>query len=177
MPRARYLYALMLTLLAYGCVSLVPYEPTVYDKDQRIARITWEAACRLSQYDDCPGDGPSARRSPIVGEMANAYGLYWMGAPVIWIDSDLMGTQLWLTIFHEQIHYLQSWNDVHEVGDESRLTVCMLEREAMELTNRFAAELNAEPKYTRSAATWRRLYGCTASSFRDDHEEDFLWVD
>lgn len=173
MPRARFLYALMLTLLAYGCVNLTT--PTVYDIDQRIARITWEAACRLSQYDICPSQGPFARRSPIVGEMASAYGLYWMGSPVTWIADDLMGTQLWLTIFHEQIHFLQYFNGVDE-EDDSRLTRCLLEREAMELTNKFAAELGSEPKYTRSATVWRRLYGCTAGSLRDE-EDELLWVD
>ena len=165
MPRAKFVYALLLTILVYGCV-VVKDAYTTYERDQRTARITWEAACRLSQYDYCPKAGPFTRRSPIVGEMARAYGLYWMGSPVIWIDTNLMGTRLWLTIFHEQVHYLQSINKVTVPADETRLTVCMLEREAMELTNEFAAELGAEPKYTRSAAEWRRLYRCTSGSLR-----------
>ncbi|KKK90326.1 hypothetical protein LCGC14_2724120, partial [marine sediment metagenome] len=34
----------------------------------------WKAVCRLSQYRHCPRKAPEVRRSPIVGEIARAYG-------------------------------------------------------------------------------------------------------
>ncbi len=157
MPRLSYLLALLAALFLLG-QSRAPLADVQYNADQRMARITWKAVCRLSSYRECPRKGPEVRRSPIVGELARAYGLYWMGMEVVWIDSKLTGTKAWLTTFHEQVHYLQWINSVDV--DNSRLFDCLIEREAMELTNAYAVKIKAGPSHIRSLVRWRQLYKC-----------------
>jgi len=158
MPRYRFLIAF--ALIALFAVFHDPYAQTdSYDADQRIAYKTWKAACRLSHYETCPKTGPALRRSPIVGEMAEAYGLYWMGSDVIWVDTTLKGTRLWLTTFHEQIHYIQGLNYV-DVEGYSKLNDCLIEREAMELTNTYGMELEVPLFFLRTVGVWRELYKC-----------------
>jgi hypothetical protein len=156
-PRFRFIAAFALTaLLAFS----EPFAITdSYRADQRIAHSTWKAACRLSYYETCPKRGPALRRSPIVGEMAEAYGLYWMGSDVIWVDTTLSGTRLWLTTFHEQIHYIQGLNYV-DVEGYSKLNNCLIEREAMELTNKYGLELKVVASFLRTVEVWRELYNC-----------------
>ena len=158
MPRIQYLVALALAvvLLILGKTSPADGE---YAAEQRIAKITWNAACRLSNYETCPKKGPALRRSPIVGELAQAYGLYWMGSSVIWIDTELVGTRIWLTTFHEQIHYIQGLNYV-DVEGFSKLNDCLIEREAMELTNAYGRELGVGASFLRTVEVWRELYNC-----------------
>ena len=161
-PRLRYLVPLLASLtLMLGADAIALYAtspPDRYGVDQRIAAITYAAACRLSQYTYCPEIGPTVRRSPILGEMASARGAYWMGAPVVWLDTTVGGTQAWLTILHEQIHYLQWHNEVDSEGFDRTLT-CLLEREALEFTNAYARELR-RPKLIRTVEDWRDLYNC-----------------
>ena len=146
-----------MTLLS-GWVDKLPER---YAKDQRIAKITWKAACRISNYEVCPKHGPAVRRSPLIGEVG-ARGAYWMGSPVIWLDPPLKsGTQMWMTIFHEQIHYLQWINQVDSEGFDRTLR-CLIEREALDFTNAYAVELGRSD-LQRTVEVWRRLYGCDLS--------------
>jgi len=86
-----------------------------------------------------------------------------MGTPVVWLDKALStGTQMWLTIFHEQIHYLQGWNRVDSLGFDKTLR-CLIEREALDFTNAYADELG-RPDLKRTLKVWRKLYGCDLSS-------------
>ncbi len=162
MPRLPFILALVLALFLLG-KSHAPLADGQYTTDQRMAKITWKAVCRLSNYRVCPRKGPEVRRSPIVGEIGGAYGLYWMGMDVVWIDTKLKGNRAWLTTFHEQIHYLQYVNTV-DVG-ESRIFDCLIEREAMELTNDYARELKAGPSHITNLARWRQLYNCQPRAY------------
>lgn len=88
-----------------------------------------------------------------------------MGSPVIWLDPSLKrGTQMWLTIFHEQIHYLQYLNGTDSEGYDKILR-CLIEREALDFTNMYADELKA-PALKRTVKTWRKLYKCGPEQFR-----------
>ena len=158
MPRLRFVFALMAAVCLFVGTKLHAQADT-YAADQRIAKQTWEAACRLSYYETCPKVGPALRRSPIVGEMAEAYGVYWMGSDVIWIDTTLTGTRVWMTTFHEQIHYIQGLNFVDTDG-YNKLNNCLIEREAMELSNKYGLELGVGPFFLRTVEVWRELYGC-----------------
>ena len=158
MPRLSYLIALLAALFLLGQSRAPEANDDQYVSDQRMARSTWKAVCRLSQYRACPRKAPELRRSPIVGELARAYGIYWMGMEVVWIDTKLTGTRAWLTTFHEQVHYLQYLNTVDV--DDSHLFDCLIERESMELTNKYAVELKAGPSHIRSLVRWRQLYNC-----------------
>jgi len=161
LPRLRFLIPFAAAIfLSLGANS---YVATQYSDDQRIAKITWKAACRISNYEVCPKKGPAVRRSPILGEMASARGAYWLGSSVIWLDKPLSGTQVWLTVFHEQIHYLQTVNGVTMEGYDQTLR-CLVEREALELTNAYVDELGAPRSYKRTVEVWRKLYGCTPNS-------------
>jgi len=158
LPRLRFLIPFALAIfMSLGANS---YVSTQFDEDQRIAEITWEAACRLSQY-ECPDKSPMVRRSPIIGEMARARGAYWFAAQVVWLDSPLGGSQQYLTTLHEQIHYLQWFNRVGDETGWSDLMKCIQEREALEYTNAYALELGLSEQWMRSVPEWRRLYGCT----------------
>jgi len=160
MPRLRFLIAFLAVTFLSGAADKLT--PDRYTLDQRVAKITWKAACRISQYEECPKRGPAVRRSPVIGEVG-ARGAYWMGTPVVWLDKALStGTQMWLTIFHEQIHYLQGWNRVDSLGFDKTLR-CLIEREALDFTNAYADELG-RPDLKRTLKVWRKLYGCDLSS-------------
>ncbi len=164
MPRLSYLIALLAALFLLGQSRAPEANDDQYVSDQRMGRNTWKAVCRLSQYRHCPRKAPEVRRSPIVGELAKAYGVYWMGMEVVWIDTNLTGIRAWLTTFHEQIHYVQYLNGVDV--DDSRLFDCLIEREAMELTNMYAREMKAGPSHIRSVVRWRQLYKCQPRTTR-----------
>ncbi|KKM98319.1 hypothetical protein LCGC14_1159140 [marine sediment metagenome] len=152
--RARFLIA----FLAAASLTAAPVNdvPDRYATDQRIARITYKAACRISKY-DCVRPAPRVRRSPVVGDN-DARGAYWSNSTVVWLDRDLKGTQLWLTIFHEQVHYLQVGNTVDANGFD-RFMTCIMEREALDFVNEYARELN-KPTFVRTVKVWRELYKC-----------------
>ncbi len=153
-PRLRFILPLI-AVAAFAFSDPARVETDSYRSDQRIARITWKAACRISKY-DCPYKSPKVRRSAILGEQG-IRGAYWAGSPVVWLDKPVHGTQLWLTIFHEQVHYIQTANGVGD--DWGRLLSCMMEREALDFTNAYALELKA-PGYVRTLKVWRSLYNC-----------------
>jgi len=136
--------------------------PSRYEADQRIAKVTWKAACRISNYEVC-GKRPAVRRSPVIDEM-HAWGAYWYGQEIVWIGKTLelkSGSRLWLTIFHEQIHYLQWINSIDYDGYDKALT-CLVEREALDFVNLYADEL-AAGYMKRTVEKWRELYGCDLS--------------
>lgn len=160
MPRLRFLIAFLAVTILSGWEA--DYSSDQYVRDQRIARITYKAACRISQY-DCVRPAPVVRRSPILGENG-IRGAYWPASTVIWLDRPLKGTQLWLTIFHEQVHYLQVANTVDSGGWDKLLT-CLIEREALDFTNEYAVELE-RPDLIRTVEVWRKLYNCDPSSTR-----------
>ena len=148
----------LIALLAAAALSLAPVSdvPGRYTLDQRIAGITWDAACRISKY-DCDVQEPTVRRSPVLGENS-ARGAYWEDSTVLWLDNTLHGTQFWLTTFHEQIHYLQGHNTVGFVSFDAMLT-CLVEREALEFVNTYADELG-RPDLKRPVDVWRKIYNC-----------------
>ena len=148
---------LLLTFLAAVALASAPVKVADrYTMDQRIAGITWDAACRISKY-DCDVQEPTVRRSPVLGENS-ARGAYWEDSTVLWLDSTLHGTQFWLTTFHEQIHYLQGQNTVGFVSFDHMLT-CLVEREALIFVNTYADELG-RPDLKRPVDVWRKLYNC-----------------
>ncbi len=158
MPRLRFWTALFLVLMLH--LGLQTYETaSPFEQDQRIARITWKAATRLTGYDIKYKTTPQVRRSPIVGELMEAHGIYYYGSPIVWVDDDETLTQVWLTIFHEQVHYIQELNGVDGDGYDKSYA-CLIEREAMEYTNLYATELGASLPYTRKLENWRELYNC-----------------
>jgi len=143
--------------------GVVANVPSKYATDQVIAKVTWKAACRISNYEQC-SDRPAVRRSPVIDEM-RAWGAYWYGQRIIWIgEADVLqaGSRLWLTIFHEQIHYLQWLNSVEYDGYDKQLT-CLVEREALDFVNLYADEIDAG-YMKRTVEEWRDLYGCDLSS-------------
>jgi len=148
----------LIVFLAVAALSLAPVSEVAdrYTMDQRIAGITWDAACRISKY-DCAVQEPTVRRSPVIGEN-RARGVYWENSTVIWLDSSLRGTQFWLTTFHEQIHYLQGQNTVGFVQFDRMLT-CLVEREALDFVNTYADELGRSD-LKRTVVEWRKLYNC-----------------
>ena len=166
-PRLRFLVPLLASLiLMTGADALALYAssaPDRYGVDQRIAAITWEAACRISQYEICPDKGPVVRRSIVIGELGSANGIYFIGSDVVWLDTPRGGTGAWLTIFHEQIHFLQSQNlfEINEYDDW--MLGCLVEREALDFTNTYAQELR-RPELQRSIEVWEDLYKCKLSN-------------
>ena len=152
--RTRFIFAFLAAL------SLSAWTPdySKYDDDQRISRITWRAACRISHYELCPEERPAVRRSPILGERMSARGVYWLGTPVVWLDSPQRGTQQWLTTFHEQVHFIQYVNGVSVEGYDRDLR-CLIEREALDFTNAYALELG-RPELQRTLEVWQELYNC-----------------
>jgi hypothetical protein len=136
------------------------YSNDQYVRDQRIAQITYKAACRISNY-ECVRPAPVVRRSPILGENG-IRGAYWVDSTVVWLDRPLKGSQLWLTIFHEQVHYLQTQNTVGGEGYDKLLT-CLVEREALDFTNEYAVELDRSD-LIRTIEVWRELYNCKPQS-------------
>jgi hypothetical protein len=160
MPRFRFLIAFVAVVFLCGAASKLPSQ---YSTDQRIAKITWKAACRISNYEVCPKRGPAVRRSPVIDEV-NAWGAFWPRTEVIWIGQALelqIGTRLWLTIFHEQIHYLQGINTIEYDGYDKALS-CLIEREALDFTNAYAEELGRSDMQ-RTVERWRELYNCDLS--------------
>ena len=160
LPRLRFVIPFL--LIAWFSVAVDSYVATQYQEDQRTAKIVWKAACRITNYEVCPRKGPAIRRSPIVNELMGALGVYWMGSPVIWLSEPITGGQAWLTILHEQIHYLQYLNDVDSEGFDKNLT-CLEEREAMVFTNIYAIEID-RLDLVRSVEVWRDLYKCHPNS-------------
>ena len=159
-PRLRYLLPLLASLmLMLGADAIATYTPNQYNIDQRIAAITWDAACRISQYEVCPDKGPAVRRSPVVGELGRARGIYFVGSYVVWLDPEIGGSQAWLTTFHEQIHFLQSANLVEMAEYDDHLLDCLVEREALDFTNAYARELR-RPELQRTLEVWYALYEC-----------------
>lgn len=154
--RARFIFAF---LAALSLTAWTPdYASSKYDDDQRNSRVTWTAACRISQYRYCPEQGPETRRSPILGEIMDARGSYWTGSAAVWLDVTLHGTQSWLTTFHEQIHYIQYINNV-ATDNPSKNLLCLVEREALDFTNQYAIELE-RPDLQRTVEVWRDIYNC-----------------
>jgi len=88
-----------------------------------------------------------------------AYGVYYYGSPIVWIDEGETLTQVWLTIFHEQVHYMQELNGVEGDGYDKSLA-CLIEYEAMDYTNKYADELGTSAPYIRHVEEWRELYNC-----------------
>ena len=127
--------------------------------DQRIVKITFKAACDLSNY-KCNFPLPTLRRSPILGDQ-NIRGMYTCDAPILWVDPSLNGTQLWLTTFHENVHYIQCMNGTIKPGYGSTMSRCVAEREAWSLVNIYVDELRAPQRYKRSLETWLSLYNCS----------------
>ncbi len=158
MPRLRFWTALFAVLILQ--LGLHTYElASPFEQDQRIARITWKAATRLTGYDIHQKTTPQVRRSPMVGELMEAHGVYYYESPIVWIDEGETLTQVWLTIFHEQIHYIQELNGVEGDGYDKPYT-CLIEYEAMHYTNMYADELGASRPYRREIENWRELYNC-----------------
>jgi hypothetical protein len=156
-PRLRFVVPFIAALLLTGYGEVA----SKWEQDQRIARLTWKAACELSRYSCKRLDVPTVRRSGMLGDI-RARGAYWGGSPIIWLDWPLKGTQMWLTTFHEQIHYLQWHNRAYD-GNSSRLLDCVIEREAWRLTNEYVDYLKAPQTFKRSLEDWKRLYDCDAN--------------
>lgn len=156
----------VLPLIAVALLALSdPAQVTSrFESDQRIARITWPTAIRLTGY-LVPSDEstPQVRRSPSLADNS-VRGAIWNADGVIWLSSGVVGTQAWLTIFHEQVHYLQIINGVDAGWGEGFLT-CVMEREALDFTNTYAREIGAG-YMQRTVETWRKLYKC-----KDKREE------
>ncbi len=160
MPRLRFWTALFAVLiLQLGLHTYALASP--FEQDQRIARITWKAATRLTGYDIHQKTTPQVRRSPILGEMMNARGAYWCEVNIVWLDTAMTdNTQTWLTIFHEQVHKLQCDNYVDGYGDWDKELNCLVEREANDFTTLYARELKTPQSYIRTDEDWRTIYNC-----------------
>jgi len=156
LPRLRFILPLVAAIFLTGATTVA----SQWAQDQRVARATWKAACELSKY-NCKGlETPTVRRSGMLGDI-RVRGAYWGGSPIVWLDTPLKGTQMWLTIFHEQIHYLQYFNGAFD-DNSSRLLDCVIEREAWKLTNEYVDYLNAVQSFKRPLEEWKRLYDCDA---------------
>ncbi len=154
--RLKFLIAFMATLLL---AIVVPEEPASrFTQDQRIAAIVFSDACKISNYVCDSLTPPMVRRSASLGD-GRARGAYWNGSTVIWLDEPVRGTQVWLTLFHETVHYIQYYNTVSTDGHDLLLR-CIKEREAWTLTEQYIDVLHAPQTYRRSLEEWRRLYGC-----------------
>lgn len=164
MVRFRFILGFLaaLGLSIYADAYEYSYYRDTWTDDQRIAKITFKAACTLSNY-NCNFPLPSLRRSPILGER-NIRGMYTCATPILWLDQKVGGTQLWLTTFHENVHYIQCMNGAIEADFSSKMTRCIAEREAWSLTNQYVDELRASQSYKRSLETWFSLYNCDSNS-------------
>jgi len=162
MPRSQFWTALFVVLLLH--LGLQTYEKaSPFEQDQRIARITWKAATRLTGYDIAQRTAPQVRRSPILGEMMNARGAYWCDTAIVWLDTAMTdNTQTWLTIFHEQVHYLQCMSSMDGWGYDKDLD-CLIEREANDFTTLYAKELHTPVSYIRTDEEWRDIYNCKST--------------
>lgn len=140
------------------CVQQVlAYPPkTTFEVDQIEIQQIFRDACRISEY-ECSGvDTPVVRRSNQLDPM-HVYGLY-AGGNILWINHDLASRRA-LTMFHEVIHYLQF--NVGKLNPDliGEIAICVIEREAMELTNKYALESNMI-YYVRQLDEWQETYGC-----------------
>jgi hypothetical protein len=142
------LVALVLSLTAYA-------EEGQWSKDQRIGRLVYKEACRMSNY-KCDIKAPIVRRSETL-ETRGLNGMY-IGGDIIWINDNLRGTQAWLTIFHETVHYLQIQGKPMKVSPD--VLWCALEWEAADLTNQYVDVLGAADFYKRSYTRWQGIYSC-----------------
>lgn len=155
LPRIRFVLPFLLISTLSGWAA-DPYVSR-FDSDQRIAAITYKAACRITNY-VCPKVGmPQVRRSATLGDNG-VRGIIWNDEGVVWLDTKVKGTQTWLVMLHEQIHWLQIKNGV-DAGANDSLLICIMEREALDFTNEYARELRA-PWMQRTLEEWRKLYGC-----------------
>lgn len=151
--RLRFAVALVAALLLTG-ISTIP--DSTFTKDQRIAAVVYSAACSMTGY-KCTDVVPQIRRSP----QLRAYGykgLYW-SAGIIWLDTGLTGSKLWLSAFHETVHVLQDRNGVLDYQFDPELD-CLVEREALDYTNAYADVIGAGPSFKRTVEEWRELYDC-----------------
>jgi Zn-dependent peptidase ImmA (M78 family) len=131
---------------------------THYEHDNKLMVEIFEDACRLSKY-DCDGiEIPLVRRSSQLKSM-DIYGLY-TGGKTLWIDEQLMPVRAKLTMFHEAIHYLQVNVGGIEPDFMNRVGGCVIEREAMELSNAYARDILKMPQYVRTLENWKRTYRC-----------------
>lgn len=131
---------------------------SVFENDNRVMGIIFEDACRLSKY-DCDGvEQPVVRRSSQLSSI-KIWGLY-TGGKILWIDRELMPVRSRLTMFHEAIHYLQFVVGQLEPGYINRIGGCVIEREALELSNAYALKVLNMPQYVRSVQEWKNIYRC-----------------
>ena len=131
---------------------------STFEYDNQLMEQIFEDACRLSKY-DCDGiEQPIVRRSSQL-QSVNIWGLY-IGGKTLWIDTNLMPVRARLTMFHEAIHYLQFTVGQLEPAYINYTSGCMLEREALELSNTYAVEVLNMPQYVRSVEEWKDIYRC-----------------
>lgn len=143
--------------IAYGITQAAKYEPSQYEKDQVVASVIWEDACKISEY-PCQGlEAPQVRRGELI-DGYGMYGLYVMGT-TIWISTELDSTQYQLTIFHEMIHYLQRKSGGIDFSAAGPVGMCILEFEAMKFSNIYASALGHTDRM-RSVKKFKELYGC-----------------
>lgn len=141
------------------CVQQVrAYPPkTTFEVDQIEIQQIFRDACRISEY-ECSGiEIPVVRRSNQLNPM-HVYGLY-AGGNILWINNQVIASRRALTMFHEVIHYLQF--NVGKLNPDlmGDIASCVVEREAMELTNKYALESNMI-YYVRQLDEWQETYGC-----------------
>ncbi|MEE9586013.1 MAG: hypothetical protein V3W09_03840 [Nitrososphaerales archaeon] len=129
-----------------------------FDIDNKDMNQIFEDACELSNY-DCDGvEQPIVRRSSQL-ESTDMYGLY-IGGKILWVGSKLMPLRAHLTMFHEVVHYLQvnvGGTDLSFINDTG---ICVVEREAMQLTNTYARMKKMPKAYIRTVEEWKEIYGC-----------------
>ena len=141
------------------CVQQVRAHPpkTTFEVDQIEIQQIFRDACRISEY-ECSGvDTPVVRRSDQLNPM-HVYGLY-AGGNILWINNQVIASRRTLTMFHEVIHYLQF--NVGKLNPDlmGEIASCVVEHEAMELTNKYAIESNML-FYVRQLDEWQETYGC-----------------
>jgi Zn-dependent peptidase ImmA (M78 family) len=152
---------LLLSLLL-GAVLLAQQITTVQpmsdaEDNHIIAQIALEDACRLGRF-NCDGlEVPQVRTSPQMERM-RLNGVY-LGGTALYINDSLLPARKRLTIFHEIVHYLQ----IQAIGSNpamiNRQGSCILEREAMELSNQYADEIGATV-LKRDLEEWYKGYRC-----------------
>ena len=131
---------------------------SIFEEDNLVMEEIFEDACRLSKY-DCDGiEQPVVRRSTQL-QSHKIWGLY-IGGKTLWIDNNLMPVRARLTMFHEAIHYLQFVVGQLEPEYINRVGGCVIEREALELSNAYAIKVLNMPQYARSVEEWKKIYRC-----------------
>jgi hypothetical protein len=146
---------LALTIFLQQVLAIPP--KTTYEGDQSVVEQIFEDACRISEY-NCSGlEQPLVRRSNQL-DPVHVSGLY-AGGKILWINNQMVATPRILILFHEMIHYLQFNSGMIEPTMRGTIVTCIIEREAMELTNAYTLELNM-PQLVRQVADWEETYGC-----------------